>query len=162
MRLATPLIVCCLAVLLVAAPAQGAATRAEYVAQVDPICQAAAPELKRSLAAVREPSPARIEQLDPKEGLKRVARSFGKALGRTNKVLTAMTTRIATVPAAPGDELTVADWILNQRSAEDLLGRAARAGKRGKFFRMFPLLQGYEEAVAALRASVRGFGFRHC
>lgn len=162
MRLATLLTACSLATLLVAAPAHGAATRAEYVAQVDPICKAAGPQLKKSLAALKPPSAAKLEQLDPKKGLKRISRIFGRSLSRTNRVLTAMTTRIAAVPAAPGDELIVADWILNQRSAEDLLGRAARAGKQGKFFQMLGLLDGYNEASNVVLAIVRGWGFRHC
>lgn len=162
MRLATPLTVCCLAALLLAAPAQGAATRVEYVAQVDPICKAAGPQLKKALAGVKPPRGAKIKSLDPKKGLKRIARSTGKLFGRMHKVLDAMTSQVAAVPAAPGDELIVANWILNRRSAEDLLGRAARAGKHGKFFQMFGLLGGYTEAEEAATASVRDFGFRHC
>jgi hypothetical protein len=162
MRLATPLTVGCLAALLFAAPAQGAATRAEYVAQVDPICKAAGPMMKKSLAGVKPPSEAKIESLDPKKGLKRIARSIGKLFGRTHKVLSQMTTRVSAVAAAPGDEAIVADWIFNRRSAEDLLARAARAGKHGKFFQMFGLMLAYPEAEEAATASVRDFGFRHC
>jgi hypothetical protein len=161
-RLATTLTLACLAAAVVAAPAQGAATRTEYVAQVDPICKAAAPQVKKSLGSMKLPSPAKIEKLDPKTGLKRISRSFGKTLGRTNKVLTAMTTRIAAVPAAPGDEAIVADWIFNQRSATDLLGRAARAGKHGKFFQMLGLLSGYNESAVVVNETMSGFGFRHC
>ena len=162
MRLATPLTVCCLAALLLAPPAQGAATRAEYVAQVDPICKAAAPQLKKTLAGVKPPSAAKIESLDPKKGLKRLSRSLGKMLGRTHKVLSAMTTRVAAVPAAPGDELIVTDWIFNLRSADDLLARAARAGKHGKFFQMLGLTLGWTDAGETAAAGVRDFGFRHC
>ena len=162
MRLATLLTACSLATLLVAAPAHGAATRAEYVAQVDPICKAAGPQLKKSLALVKPPNGAKLKGLDPKQGLKRIARSFGKYLGRTQKVLSAMTTQVSAVPAAPGDELIVANWIFNRRSAEDLLGRAARAGNHGKFFQALGLMSGYTEQEEAATAGVRDFGFRHC
>jgi hypothetical protein len=106
-----------LALALLAPPALGAATHAEYVAQVNPICSNA----KRQAAKI----PSQIKPTGNRftDFLLRIQR-FGKLLGKTTK-------RIAAVTPAPGEETAVSKWIAGLRQQKRLIERYLRAVGHG-------------------------------
>src|SRR3954447_15593057 len=95
-RIAVPLLV--LAVILPAS-SQAASSRAEYVAQADPICAAA----NSSIAKLNKKF-IRFH----KRGRYRAA---GTALGKTGTLLSASLAQVRAIAPPPGDEATVASWL---------------------------------------------------
>jgi hypothetical protein len=92
---------------VVAAPSASAtADRAEYVAQVNPICTATNAQLEKKGNKAFKGSP------------NNPIAALVKLLGYGNKVVGREIARIAAVPAAPGDETLVASWVQSLRNAK--------------------------------------------
>src|SRR5215813_7323572 len=94
-----------IALALAATAAYAAATRAEYVAQVDPICRAANPKQNALLKALER----RIKQLhrhgvDTETPAKRVIRIALRYYDRLAEIQRGENAQIAIVTPAPGDE----------------------------------------------------------
>jgi hypothetical protein len=92
-------LICAATLLVVAGYAYAAATRAEYVAQADPICAAA----DKDIAKLNRRSRHLF-----KKG--RFAAS-GHEVVKTGSVLTDSVERVRAIPRPPGDEATVAAWL---------------------------------------------------
>jgi hypothetical protein len=109
-RLGVLLVVTAAAALVAAPGASAAATRAEYVAQVNPICKQANTQSGKVFSrAIKGQNPDQI-----KPGV------LTKALKRVNRITRKTTNRIAGVPAAPGDEALVAEWVASRRHSQRL------------------------------------------
>jgi len=157
---------------IAAESASAATTRAEYVAQVDQICSQSSrdsgrlgPKLKilfgpnalSPIPGAPQPTKKQIHR-----SLNRLVNRIARILATFNRTFSATTEQIALVPAAPGDEGAVAQWISGLRqyaihTAESL--RALRHHKPGAAL----FLQGL--AVDALNsggAAVQGFGIGIC
>ena len=105
---------------LTAVPASAAATRAEYAGQVNTICASVGDNVNRALK---------------KLGKKKDPKSLFRVLERVNKVLRRMVNGVAQVPAAPGDEALVADWVASLRRVTRLTDRVTDLTR--KLFRAF-------------------------
>jgi hypothetical protein len=155
---------------ITAAMAYGASTRAEYVAQVDPICQAgnqrivraskkAAPSIKRILAKVKKLGEAGE---DSPEAKRLYAKFTSKAYGRYASIFHSVTTQITAVPPGPGDEAAVAAWLEGRALHAVLLRRAIRKAKRGKTDRSALLVLAALAILKEADDQVRSFGFQQC
>jgi hypothetical protein len=103
---------------LLASSATGAATHAQYVAEVNPICKKAAGAIKRI--------PNKIEPSgDPAFDAYRGGLLFSKLLGKTTR-------RIAAVEPPAEDAVEVASWISGLRQQKRLIDRSLRAAKNGQ------------------------------
>ena len=96
----------------------GATTRAEYVAQVDQTCSASAPTFKKELNSIVKtglnvpiPPPNGRHTKSFLRKLKRWNRKLERAERKFIGTFSDMVERIALVPAAPGDEPEVEQWI---------------------------------------------------
>ena len=140
------------AIALTAGTAQAASTRAEYVAQADPICLSVQGPVDASLAryikAKRKHAP-----LGPAKA--RLLRSWSKLYGR-------VTTSLRKLTPAPGDEATIASWL---KARGVVLKDLAAAGKayaesEAKLAKRITLRG--DAAIIRSNAAVSGFGFQNC
>jgi hypothetical protein len=156
-----------LAILLLAATSASAATtRADWVAQVDPICQNGQGQetalLQPVLAAQK-----RARKHHSRKLTKRADRAFRSFFAQYANVERAVNAQIATVPPAPDDVSLIQVW---RRRREELLDLESRVllgpfnpGKGvkglGRLLSDFFELIGKQYEVADL---VRDFGFHYC
>ena len=159
-----------LAVLVVfAAPALGAATRAEYVAQVDPSCEAGQRDM-RAEAKRQNPSIKRIarklqrqaETLGREEENALLGKLAAKEFAPTLKVFPRVTTQIAAVAPAPTDLTAVTQWLDARRAYSNLISRAIRAAKLGKTPTYNRLIENATGRLIEGEIPVETFGFRFC
>jgi hypothetical protein len=159
-----------IALAITSQPAHAAATRAEYVAQVDPICQRAQSPTVKALFALGKAivkkvgGSDRLEALTkhPNQFFKQVSGPYAKWLGRVNRIYARETGQIAAIAPAPGDEATVAMW-LQQRAAASSLAIRAKRSIRQKKVRRFLRLTGQTEKTSRIAGQTVGdFGFIYC
>jgi hypothetical protein len=143
------LVAACLAL---AAPAtsMGADTRAEYIAQVDPICKRAD---KRIFPLAKQAFGAwdRGELGKAGRGFSRVARVFGASIAK-----------VAAVPPPVADQALIGDWLDLERRDVALtagIGAALRQGKEGKARKLVKKSIAIEKPIDRL---VGDYGFKEC
>jgi hypothetical protein len=136
-----------IAVAITAAPGYAASTRAEYVAQVDPICAPTIRGEHKALdAAGRQVKKGRY---------KAAARSFR----RTNRIFSDGVEQVAAVPPPPADQPSISTWIQMLRSQVPLANRAAAALAHGHIGKAMSRLL---KASDSTKAYVRDYGFAAC
>jgi hypothetical protein len=157
-----------LLVLSVSVPAAGAAaTRAEYVAQVDPICQAGQRDM-RVEAKRQNPAIKKIRQKLEQGGLSRqreellLGKLAAKEFAPTLKVFPRVTTQITAVVPAPGDESLVAGWLSARQVYSRLIERAIHAARQGKTPTYNRHIENGTAKLIEGEIPVEGFGFRFC
>jgi hypothetical protein len=147
-----------------AAPAVADSTRAEYIAQVDPICQAfVGPERDAGKTFIKNVKRwARLAESEKVKPFVRQTRRTASSLDRLVQIDVRLTDQIAAVPPPAADAGTIGTWLNYRREADGLLSSAASAFRHFKF-RLF--LKRAGAADAASTASIRtisGFGFQVC
>jgi hypothetical protein len=146
--------------------ALAAATRAEYVAQVDPICQSTGqPEGKAAFAylkALNKFNHQIAAGVRRKKAINPFVRQTTKFFGRVSRIEAAATFQIAGVPPAPGDESTVAVWIQQRTESTGLLNQAIAALKHRRLNAFMRLTNQWTAKIDESEATVAGFGFRYC
>ncbi len=128
-----------LALLAAAGPAFGAATRAEYANQVNPICAAANAETQRIFE----------EAFRKDEGKRRSGfKHFNRAARESHAVHVAAFAQIKLISAAPGDESLVAAWIAADEQLLALSERSQRLSEKldKLFFKKFTPFGGGRKA----------------
>jgi hypothetical protein len=151
-----------------AAPADAASTRAEYVAQVDPICQSFVGPENTALNTFR----SNLNRLG------RVARSsvktnnFKPFIRQTRRTASSLTTyaqvhsnltdQAVAVAPAPGDAASVNTWISQRRRAESVSVSAATALSQFRARSFFGLLKQADAAEVASANAISGMGFQVC
>jgi hypothetical protein len=147
-----------------AAPANGAATRAEYVAQVDPICQAfRGPASAADSAYIKNYK--RWFRVARKGTVKAFVRQTNRTAGsllRFTQIHMSVTDQIATVPPAAADTGTVNTWLNYRRKSDAFSTSAASALRQLKFKRFFEQNDHADAAEAAGRVTIAPFGFQVC
>jgi hypothetical protein len=141
--------------------AHAASTRAEYVAQVDPICQSAqAQEAAASQPLLRAIRRARHHK--PNRRLTRRLRRLSAGVASQKAAIEhAANNQIATIPPAPDDVSLIQVWLRARNELIDL-ETGLEGGFRGKPGRVvanvFRVI-GLEQETSDL---VSDFGFRYC
>jgi hypothetical protein len=124
------------ALAIFSAPAYAASTRAEYVAQVEPICHAAQkPTFKAYGALFKGLSKAGLvgDQPEISRKTRRIsARLLGTFYLRISNVYASTTAQISAVLPAPGDEAAVTRRLDGRNQAATLGAQAGRAAKHQK------------------------------
>jgi hypothetical protein len=147
-----------------AAPAEAASTRAEYIAQVDPVCQAFAPQVNDAAEAygknVKELG-RRSTKGTLKGWVRQTDRTF-RSLRRLVQINAGLTDQIAAVPPTAEDAVTVNTWLTNRNKAERWAYSAAQALGGIKIGRYFKLIARAGRAEAAGFRAIAGFGFQVC
>jgi hypothetical protein len=161
-RTSAALLIGLIAALLIATPAQATSARAEYVAQVDPICLSATKQAAKGLKGIKAPREERLDNLDDKQALRLFFGFIAKALGRSNKAVGPAIAQIALVQPAPGDERIAALWLQALGDYKFFADRAVTGsnhGKLNKFFYYFGKAMLVAEQANNL---VDDWGFRYC
>jgi hypothetical protein len=117
---------------ITAATAYGASTRAEYVAQVDPICQTAQRPVFRAISEWLRVVEKAGRADNPPSGFNvpdELIRPAVKFINRLTHVYAGITTKIAAIPPAPGDEGLVGSWLERRRVVVRELRTATHALK---------------------------------
>jgi hypothetical protein len=154
------------AMAIAAAPASAATTRAEWVAQVDPICQngmaqeaaAAQPLIKASKRAKKQHN---------RKAERKIARALRNFFTQYAAIEAAVNAQIATVPPAIEDVSLIQVWLRARAELVDLERRLftskpqAGRGVKGftRFLTDFFTLGARQLEIADL---VRDFGFQYC
>jgi hypothetical protein len=152
------------ALAITASTAIAASTRAEYVAQVDPICQAAhaagQAEVKRYERQVRRLTRHGFDPDHPSKALLRAAVGFADRIAKIERPSFA---QIAAITPAPGDEATVAEWLRLRARETAYFQRAFHAFARNQKTHQFRRLSAKaDKANLEAESLVGDWGFEHC
>jgi hypothetical protein len=157
-----------IAVIVVLAPADAnaASTRAEYIAQVDPICQAFVDPENAALRAYRK-NAKRWDRLASKGTLKawlKQTRRVSRSLLRLTQLDTTLNDQIAAVPPPAADAGAIATWLNARVQANAFAASAAAALNRPvpAINKYFKLIDRANAALAASTRAIAGFGFQVC
>lgn len=165
-RIAIPGVLVAFAAATSAQVAHAAATRAEYVAQVEPICKAAQKPTIKAYASLFKGFHQVGFSGDNPDVSKRATKLGNRLIGtfylRVSNVYGRTTAQIATVSAAPGDETAVAAWLAGRNRAVLLGAQAGRAARHQKVERSTGLVNKAESASEEAAKSVEGYGFNFC
>jgi hypothetical protein len=148
------------------ATAHGAATRAEYVAQVDPICASATAPAQKAFGKfgklVRK-KPGGAEALTHIKVVSEQIRGPASRLyRRLAAIYSGVNAQLAAVPPAPEDVERINAWLALRATVATDLQASSRALKNKRLHLFdFYLAKGREDATAA-NNSVRDFGFTFC
>jgi hypothetical protein len=148
-----------------AVPAQAATTRADFVAQADPICQNG---LAQEAVAIQPVIRAakRVKKHHTRKAAKRFDRAFSFYFAQFANIERAVNAQIATVPVAPDDVSLIQVWLRARGELLDVESRLFLRPTEGKglkgfaqvFNDLFELI-GRQLEVSDL---VRDFGFQYC
>jgi hypothetical protein len=149
--------------------AYGATSRAEYVAQVDPICQAG---LAQEAAAAR-PVVKKLKRLQKQERRARSRKARRRAAKRELRVVArfydfvtgveqSVTAQIAAIPPAIEDTSLVQVWLRARGEQAVATQRLFRSLAKGDILGAFTLLFEVEAKAEEVTDLVRDFGFHYC
>ena len=153
------------ALALAASSAYAASTRAEYVAQVEPICQTERSQEKAAFRSFKKrigPITKREGGFDSEKPPKVVIRIAKRYYDQLVAIQRATNTQISSVPPPPGDEMAISQWLQLRGRSTDLLERATRAAVHGKTPRALKLFARSFNSEADAELTVRDFGFKAC
>jgi hypothetical protein len=158
---AAPIAVLCM---LFASPAQGATTRAEWVAQVEPICQASLPAATAANNAVNKKFKtfAHVAKFASDKAFVRATRSLAHSIQAYTAIDDNLTNQLAGIAPVPIDAGAVSNWLQGRRDTTALANRAAAALLRFKARKFFRLLDEANAAYSQAVSSVSGFGLNAC
>jgi hypothetical protein len=147
-----------------AAPAEAAATRAEYVAQVDPICQSSVGPLGAAWGAYHRSAKRtnHAAKVDNIKGFLSGTKKESITLNRLSTTRTGMIEQIASVPPPDTDAGVMAVWLNDLRQESALEGAAASAVLGLQIDKFFKRLGQADKAQNAAKTAIAGFGFQVC
>jgi hypothetical protein len=147
-----------------AGQADAASTRAEYIAQVDPICQTFVGPMGDAFAAYQRSFKA-LNRAAKSGNTKRFLRGTKRTAASLNRIAqtrTSLLDQITPVQTVAADAGTVNTWLgdLRQESGFEKAAATAVLGlKIGKFFHN---LRQADAAQSAGGGAIAGFGFKVC
>jgi hypothetical protein len=147
-----------------AAPADAASTRAEYIAQADPICQSFVGPATDAATAYRKDYKEwerRLTKGKLKPWVRQTHRTF-RSLRRLVQLTAALTDQITAVTPPPEDAGTVNAWLINRNKSERWAYSAALAFDGFKFDRFYKLIDRAIRFQNAAFRTIDGFGFQVC
>ena len=165
MRRSTIAVILSLGLIAASADAAAAApTRADYVAQVDPICQSAVGPLGAVWSAYNKTFKRtdHAVKVGNTKGFLRGTKKLSQLLVQLSGTRTGMINQIAAVQPPDADAGTVGTWLGDLRQEVTFEQSAARAILRLRIGKFFSKLRSADRASAAGKAVISGFGFHVC
>jgi hypothetical protein len=149
---------------LAAAPASAASTRAEYIAQVDPICQSFVGPLTNAFGAYHKNFKRlnRAAKFGPVKAFVKSARRTARSLNAVAGLHASMIGQIAAVPPVPADAAIVNAWLSALRAEQSAEAAAVTALLHFRIGAFFNQLNAADGDVNAAQQAVQGFGFAVC
>jgi hypothetical protein len=147
-----------------AAPAQ-ATTRADWVAQVDPICQNGQAQEQALVAPVQKATNKLLRQRGRNKKVeRRFDRAFRAYFQQSAAVERAVNAQIASIPPAPDDVSLVQVWLRARGELSDSESNMFTGGKKSKkgINRVFTSILGLLAKQLEVNDLIRDFGFQYC
>jgi hypothetical protein len=145
-------------------PAEAASTRAEYIAQADPICQTFVGPMNQAWAAYDKNSKSAERHL--KKGSYgnwvRLIRRTARSLDRLAQTRTAMVNQVATVTSPVPDTQTIGAWLSYLRQEAGFEASAASALRKLQIGKTNHRNTQADLAQEAANRALSGFGFQVC
>jgi hypothetical protein len=152
--------------LLAAWPGAAAAapTRAEYIAQVDPICQSFVAPLGSAWRAYNKNfrDTSRAARKGNSKAFLRGTKKLARSLNLISTTRTTLIGQIAAVPPPDADAGTITTWLNDLRQEAGIEIAAASKVKRLQFGKFFKLLRQADGVETAGKEAIAGFGFAVC
>jgi hypothetical protein len=150
-----------LVALAITAPAADAAsTRAEYVAQVDPICHTT--DLKAKRLSRRHHLPRVIDLSVLRSGEREDQLVVARQLALSHKVIGPFIAAVSPIPPPPGDEAIIAKWVGDYRYFMRNSIRAVRAIRQAKPRRAYHLIVTTLPGIVEDAEALEPWGFQYC
>ena len=153
------------ALAILAAPAQATTTRADWVAQVDPICQNGQTQELAALQPVLA-AQKRAKKHHNRKARRRADRALIAYVFQYANIERAVNAQIATIPPAPDDVSLVQVWLRARGELLDLETQLFNGPTTGKglkgFEKVFSLLFELIGKQYEVSDIVRDFGFHYC
>ena len=146
------------------ASASAATTRAEYIAQVDPICQTFVDPESSALSAYHKTYKRWVHDFShgSLKGWVRQTKRTVATLRQFTLVHSSMTEQVAAVPPTPADARLISTWLEGRRQADGYATAAASSLNRFQISRFFKLIRQADSMEAAGLRAINGFGFQVC
>jgi hypothetical protein len=147
-----------------AAPADAASTRAEYIAQTDPICQSyKGPELNDAKAFHRNYKLwVRTATKGTVKAFVRQTHRLAQSLFAWDRLHSSMTEQIAAIPPGPADVAVIDTWLNDRRQSDAFADAAASALNKFQIRSFFRLTGRADKQERASIQAINGFGFQVC
>jgi len=144
--------------------AQAASTRAEYIAQVDPICQSFVGPVNGAFGAFNRNfnRMVRAARANKPKPFVRALRRTVASLNGLAAVHGSLIAQIEAVPPAPADSGTVGSWLNYLRQEEAAERGAGSALAQAKVRQFFRKLRQADQALRSAQTAISGFGFQVC
>jgi hypothetical protein len=161
-----PLVLSMGLIAVVTSPASAADTHAEYIAQVDPICESFVGTHDAAVKAYNK-DVKRWEHLAGKGTLKawlKATRRASHSLTRLTQIEESLYEAFAAVPPPAADAITIGAWLDDRRRSTALSASAAAALNRPvpEIGKVFKKIKKANAALAAADRAIEGFGFQVC
>jgi hypothetical protein len=147
-----------------AAQADAASTRAEYIAQVDPICQSFVGPMGDAFSAYQRSFKA-LNHAAKSGNTKRFLRGTKRTAASLNRIAqtrTSMLDQIAPVQPVTSDVATINTWVGFLRQEAGFENAAATAILGLKIGKFFSNLRQADSAQSNGKGAIAGFGFQVC
>lgn len=146
------------------APAGAASTRAEYIAQVDPLCQSFVSRINDARTAYNRNYKRWGHDLNhgSLKGWERQTHRTFQSLRTVVQIEAGLTDQIAAVPAPAEDAATIDAWLRGRNKAERIGASAAFAFDSFKFDLFGKRINQSNRAFATGLKAISGFGFQTC
>jgi hypothetical protein len=152
-----------LAVLVCAPAARATSTRAEYVAQVDPICHAAPVTDKAAARRFKKRAHQLIRRgMDPDHPSPAGMRAVVRFYSQVARVQRGANADIASVAPAPGDEALISQWLRIRSKVPERLGQFIRSFSAGQDHKARRAISRAFKADFEAYSLMQDFGFSHC
>jgi hypothetical protein len=149
-----------IALAITTATASAAATRTEYVAQVDPICHAA--DVRSSKALHKHHLKTAVDLSDLTLGDRADQRRVARQLAISTKIAVPAAAQIAVVPFPPGDEGILGSWVTDLETFVHNAARSVHVIRAGKPRRAYRLIVRSLNPLVRDDENLQSFGFQYC
>lgn len=158
-----------IALAVAASPAHAAGTRAEYVAQVDPIChtgdsqhRSAFKAYAKSVKRYLKHHPQHPRQDDAYKPSKTIIRMVVRYYTRGLQIERGVNSQLASISPVPGDEAAIGEWLRLRTGSADLLERTIHAFHQSKIkFGLHLYVKSIHKSLMA-QLPISDFGFHYC
>jgi hypothetical protein len=133
-----------------AAPADAASTRAEYIAQADPICHSTNVAVAQAARGIRS---------DERQGRFKVA---ARKLRKEIPLQSAGVEQIAAIEPPPADAQLLGTWVQMLRSQLPVAAQLATDFARGRIRKAAKVDVRFGKLIQQTEALVTSFGFQYC
>jgi hypothetical protein len=133
-----------------ASSANAESTRATYVAQAEPICQANTEANRTILAGVQ------------RKVLNRKLRPAGQQVAKATRAFSATVDQLAAVPPPPADAATISSWLASLRANGSYLYRIGALLKKRRPYRAQEIQIQLSRNIIRTNNFIAGWGFNYC